>query len=123
MRELATIFSVIRNLKRLLVRFPKPMVKMKLVLISFCELLRKVACQGAYAWGLEQGLRVNASEALPSLERETMAARDVLNSALDEEITPDLKVLAKGEEVGKYQDAYKLTKEFFTSVVQRGCWI
>ncbi|KAG6385456.1 hypothetical protein SASPL_154291 [Salvia splendens] len=116
-------------------QFPKPTVKMKLVLILFCELLRevdmlgvsriKVVCQGAHAWGLEQGLRVNASKALPSSTKETMTVRDVLNSALDEEIAPDSKVLVNGEEVRKYHGAYNLTKgllDKFDPEV-RGCWI
>ncbi|KAH6775028.1 Transketolase family protein [Perilla frutescens var. hirtella] len=37
-----------------------------------------------------------------------MTARDALNSALDEEMSADLKVM--GEEVGEYQGAYKISK-------------
>ncbi|KAG6436996.1 hypothetical protein SASPL_101903 [Salvia splendens] len=61
-------FECDKELKRLFVRFPKPMVKMKLELFSLRKLLReadmlgvlrrKVACQGAHAWSLEQGLLV-----------------------------------------------------------------
>ena len=129
LRKLAAILSVIRNLKRLSVRYPKPMVKMKLELFSLLKLLReadmlgvsrrKVVYQGAHAWGLEQGLQVNASKALPSSTKETMAVADVLNSALDEEIAHDSKVMVKGEEVGKYHDANKLTKGLLDKLVQR----
>jgi len=39
-----------------------------------------------------------------------MTVRDALNSALDEELVRDPKVLIIGEEVGQYQGAYKVTK-------------
>ncbi|KAH6766218.1 Transketolase family protein [Perilla frutescens var. hirtella] len=39
-----------------------------------------------------------------------MTARDALNSALDEEMSADLKVFVMGEEVGEYQGAYKISK-------------
>ncbi|KAG6394872.1 hypothetical protein SASPL_145462 [Salvia splendens] len=104
-RELATILSVIKNLKR----------EADILGVS----RRKVVCQGAHAWGLEQGLQVNASKAIPSSTKETMAVRDVLNSALDEGITLDSKVLVKGEEFGKYHDTYKLTKGLLDKLIQR----
>ncbi|XP_042041744.1 pyruvate dehydrogenase E1 component subunit beta-1, mitochondrial-like [Salvia splendens] len=72
-------------------------------------LRREVACQGAHAWGLEQGLRVIASRALSSSAK-AMTVRDALNSALDEEMSADPKVFVMGEEVGEYQGAYKITK-------------
>ncbi|KAG6434184.1 hypothetical protein SASPL_105806 [Salvia splendens] len=111
LRKLATILSVIRNLKR------------EADMLGASRI--KVVCQGAHAWGLEQGLRVNASKALPSSTKETMTVCDVLNSTLDEEIAPDSKVLVKGEEVSEYHDAYKLTKGLFDKFgpEERGCWI
>lgn len=39
-----------------------------------------------------------------------MTVRDALNSALDEEMSADPKVLLMGEEVGQYQGAYKISK-------------
>ncbi|XXG61221.1 hypothetical protein AAC387_Pa04g2932 [Persea americana] len=39
-----------------------------------------------------------------------MNVRDALNSALDEEMSADPKVLLMGEEVGEYQGAYKISK-------------
>ncbi|KAL6011718.1 hypothetical protein ACLOJK_002182 [Asimina triloba] len=39
-----------------------------------------------------------------------MIVRDALNSALDEELSADPKVLLMGEEVGEYQGAYKVSK-------------
>ncbi|KAL3835734.1 hypothetical protein ACJIZ3_010470 [Penstemon smallii] len=39
-----------------------------------------------------------------------MTVRDALNSALDEEMCADRRVLLMGEEVGEYQGAYKVSK-------------
>lgn len=39
-----------------------------------------------------------------------ITVRDALNSALDEEMSADPKVLLMGEEVGEYQGAYKISK-------------
>ncbi|WRX16196.1 Transketolase-like [Theobroma cacao] len=39
-----------------------------------------------------------------------MTVREALNSALDEEMSADLKVFLMGEEVGEYQGAYKISK-------------
>jgi pyruvate dehydrogenase E1 component beta subunit len=37
-----------------------------------------------------------------------MTVRDALNSAMDEEMARDPKVMILGEEVGEYQGAYKV---------------
>ena len=39
-----------------------------------------------------------------------MTVRDALNSAMDEEMAADDKVLLLGEEVGQYHGAYKVTQ-------------
>ncbi|GMI86898.1 MACCI-BOU [Hibiscus trionum] len=39
-----------------------------------------------------------------------MTVKVALNSAFDEEMSVDSKVFLMGEEVGEYQDAYKITK-------------
>ncbi|KAJ6845757.1 pyruvate dehydrogenase E1 component subunit beta-1, mitochondrial [Iris pallida] len=45
-----------------------------------------------------------------STSRKEMTVRDALNSALDEEMSSDPKVILIGEEVGEYQGAYKISK-------------
>eukprot|EP00735_Rhodelphis_limneticus_P010374 TRINITY_DN3109_c0_g1::TRINITY_DN3109_c0_g1_i1::g.3553::m.3553 TRINITY_DN3109_c0_g1::TRINITY_DN3109_c0_g1_i1::g.3553 ORF type:complete len:385 (-),score=125.08,sp/Q38799/ODPB1_ARATH/73.98/0.0,Transket_pyr/PF02779.19/1.8e-46,Transketolase_C/PF02780.15/2.4e-42,Glutaredoxin/PF00462.19/7.8e+03,Glutaredoxin/PF00462.19/2.6e+03,Glutaredoxin/PF00462.19/0.48 TRINITY_DN3109_c0_g1_i1:137-1228(-) len=40
----------------------------------------------------------------------SMTVRDALNSALDEELARDQNVFIMGEEVGRYQGAYKITR-------------
>lgn len=42
-----------------------------------------------------------------------MTVRDALNSALAEEIERDERVFLMGEEVGKYNGAYKISKGLF----------
>lgn len=43
-----------------------------------------------------------------------MTVRDALNSALDEELKRDDKVLLIGEEVAKYDGAYKVSKGLYS---------
>lgn len=43
-----------------------------------------------------------------------MTVRDALNSALDEELKRDEKVILIGEEVAKYDGAYKVSKGLFS---------
>jgi pyruvate dehydrogenase E1 component beta subunit len=42
-----------------------------------------------------------------------LTVREALNSALDDELARDNKVFIIGEEVAKYQGAYKITKGLF----------
>lgn len=42
-----------------------------------------------------------------------MTVRDALNSAIDEELARDPKVILIGEEVAKYDGAYKVSKGLF----------
>lgn len=42
-----------------------------------------------------------------------MTVRDALNSAIDEELARDQKVILIGEEVAKYDGAYKVSKGLF----------
>ena len=42
-----------------------------------------------------------------------MTVRDALNSAIDEELARDNKVILIGEEVAKYDGAYKVSKGLF----------
>lgn len=43
-----------------------------------------------------------------------MTVRDALNSALDEELAKDEKVFLIGEEVAKYDGAYKVSRGLFS---------
>lgn len=51
-----------------------------------------------------------AATGLQARNATTMTIRDALNSALDEELARDERVLVLGEEVGQYNGAYKVTK-------------
>jgi pyruvate dehydrogenase E1 component beta subunit len=42
-----------------------------------------------------------------------LTVREALNSALDDELARDNKVFIIGEEVAKYQGAYKITKGLY----------
>lgn len=53
-----------------------------------------------------RGVRAFAAAAGPT----KMTVRDALNSAMDEEMAADEKVLVMGEEVGQYHGAYKVTR-------------
>ncbi|XP_051148071.1 pyruvate dehydrogenase E1 component subunit beta-1, mitochondrial-like isoform X2 [Andrographis paniculata] len=70
---------------------------------------RNLICKGNFASHLEQGIRVFASRAFSSANKE-LTVREALNSALDEEMSADPKVFLMGEEVGEYQGAYKISK-------------
>lgn len=78
--------------------------------------LRQKAFSGSSsASNLGQSLRwfQNAFSVLPrnySTATKEMTVREALNSALDEEMSADLKVVLMGEEVGEYQGAYKISK-------------
>ncbi|KAK4488736.1 hypothetical protein RD792_004517 [Penstemon davidsonii] len=50
----------------------------------------------------------NSSSSSSSVKK--MTVREALNSALDEEMSADRRVLLMGEEVGEYQGAYKVSK-------------
>ena len=43
-----------------------------------------------------------------------MTVRDALNAAIDEELQRDHKVILIGEEVAKYDGAYKVSKGLFS---------
>jgi pyruvate dehydrogenase E1 component beta subunit len=43
-----------------------------------------------------------------------MTVRDALNAAIDEELARDDKVILIGEEVAKYDGAYKVSKGLFS---------
>ncbi|KDP22564.1 hypothetical protein JCGZ_26395 [Jatropha curcas] len=69
-----------------------------------------MGCEGSSV-SLLQRIRL-AQSALRnySYAAKEMTVRDALNSALDEEMSADPKVVLMGEEVGEYQGAYKITK-------------
>ena len=47
----------------------------------------------------------------------TVAVRDAINMAIDEEMARDKDVFLMGEEVAQYQGAYKVTKGLFAKYV------
>lgn len=78
-------------------------------------LRQKAASRSSSASNLAQSLRrfQNALSVLPrnySTATKEMTVREALNSALDEEMSADPKVVLMGEEVGEYQGAYKISK-------------
>ena len=51
---------------------------------------------------------------LEQQRNQKMTVRDALNSALDEELKRDERVILIGEEVAKYDGAYKVSKGLFS---------
>ncbi|CAI0381386.1 unnamed protein product [Linum tenue] len=75
----------------------------------FRILTQRVLGQSLLQQGIRPGAVASASRCFASAAKD-LTVREALNSALNEEMSADPRVLLMGEEVGEYQGAYKITK-------------